>query len=78
MLTSRQILQKIQEISRHYMSATPPININGLTEELQAPKDEILPVLKELEQKELIQFYNTTKDAIKLTLKGTQRTIDTA
>ncbi len=51
MITSRQILQKIQEISRHYMSATPPININGLTEELEAPKDEILPVLKELDRK---------------------------
>ena len=78
MITSRQILQKIQEISRHYLSGTPPIDINGLTEELHVPKDEILPVLKELEQKELISFYTTTKDAIKLTLKGTQRTIDTA
>lgn len=78
MVTTRQILKKIQEISRHYMSATPPININGLTEELHVPKDEILPVLKKLEKKDLIEFYTTTKDAIKLTLKGLQRPRDTA
>ncbi len=78
MLTTRQMLQKLQEISRHYLSGTPPIDINGLTQELHVPKDEILPVLKELEQKELISFYKTTQDAIKLTLKGAQRKIDTA
>lgn len=78
MLTTRQMLQKLQEISRHYLSGTPPIDINGLTQELHVPKDEILPVLKELEQKELISFYKTTQDAIKLTTKGTQRPTDTA
>lgn len=72
MITTRQILSKIQEISRHYFSGTPPIDINGLTQELQVPKEYILPVLKELEQKDLIAFYSTTQDAIKLTPKGAQ------
>jgi Mn-dependent DtxR family transcriptional regulator len=76
MITARQILSKIQEISRHYISGKPPIDINGLTEELSVPKDEILPMLKELERKELISFYTTTRDAIKLTTKGTQRIKD--
>ncbi len=71
MVTSKQILSKIQELSRHYFSGRPPININGLTEELHVPKDEILPVLRELEQKQLISFYST-QEAIKLTFKGAQ------
>jgi DNA-binding MarR family transcriptional regulator len=73
MITSRQILSKIQEISRHYFSGRPPIDINGLTQELQVPKEEIIPVLKELEAKQLISFYTTTQDAIKLTPKGAHK-----
>jgi DNA-binding MarR family transcriptional regulator len=70
MITAKKILRKIQEISMHYLSGTPPIDINGLTQELQASKEEVLPVLKELEKRKIISFYSSAADAIKLTVKG--------
>ena len=72
MIRAREILAKIQEISRHYLSGRPPIALSGLTDELNTSKEEILPVLKELEREQLISFYPTSADAIKLTPKGTQ------
>lgn len=72
MIRAREILVKIQEISRHYLSGRPPIALSGLTEELQASKEEILPALKELEREQLISFYPTSADAIKLTPKGVE------
>jgi Mn-dependent DtxR family transcriptional regulator len=73
MKTARQILQKIQEISKHYFSGTPPIDINGLTDELQLSKEEVIPRLRELEQQELISFPDNSKDSIRLTDKGTNK-----
>jgi Mn-dependent DtxR family transcriptional regulator len=70
MISARTILVKIQEISRHYFSGKPPIDVNGLSAELKAPKEEILHALRELEKRELISFYHSTRDAIKLTQKG--------
>lgn len=75
MITTRQILSKIQEISRNYFSGRPPIDVAGLTRELQVPREQVIPGLKELEAKKLISFYST-QEAIKLTPEGAQHQND--
>ena len=76
MLTARLIHKKLQEISRHYLSGTPPIHIDGLVEELSIDKQDLFPILKELEQKGIIRFYNSSADVVKLTSKGVERIND--
>ena len=70
MISARILLLTILESSTHYYTGKPPIDVNWLSAELKAPKEEVLHALRELEKNELISFYQTTKDAIKLTQKG--------
>ena len=73
MKTARQILVKIQEISKHYFSGTPQIDIKGLTDELRISKEEITPSLRELEKQQLISFPDHLKDSVRLTDKGARK-----
>ena len=73
MLRARLIHKKLQEISRNYLSGRPPIHIDGIVEEFKMQKGELLPLLKELEEHGIIQFYTSSPDVVKLTQKGLEK-----
>jgi predicted transcriptional regulator len=76
MRTAREVHKRIHEISRNYLSGTPPIHIDGLIEGSDISEDTLRGHLLELARQGMISFYESTNDVIKLTQQGLEEVIE--
>ncbi len=69
MLTLNEVHRKIEEISSKYYSGTPRIHVRNLMDELNAPKEEIIQHLNELDTQGVITFHVSLHDIFSLSAR---------